>query len=531
MVVTTDGYATEVGRDVLADGGNAVDAAVAVSFALAVVNPEAGNVGGGGFLLFRTADGDMHALDFRSCAPAGASRKMFLDADGQLGPGSVLGYRAAAVPGSVRGMWVAHARFGRLDWSRLIQPSIDLAHGFTVTRRFLRSFEPHIVEGLGRFPATSRIFLPGGRPPAIGTTFVQPDLARTLGRIRDQGADGFYGGETADLFVVAMERENGVLTLEDLQSYRAMWRDPVRFEYRDHVLVSMAPPSSGGITLALAFGMLARVPVGDLPWHSPEHVHLLAEAWKRAFADRNHYLADPSFVDVPVDALTSRAYTAWRAQSIEPERPTPAADVGPGLGAFPKTGHTTHYSIVDPDGNAASVTTTLNTWYGSKAVVDGTGVLLNNDMDDFTTKPGAPNFFGLIQGEANAIEPGKRMLSAMTPTMVERPDGSLRLVLGAPGGATIITSVFQVISNVLDHGMPIGRAVAAPRVHHQHLPDEIRYEPGGLEPVVVDALTASSHDVVEYHEMFGDVQALEVTGDGSLRAASDPRQDGLALGF
>lgn len=414
MVSTTDRYASQVGVDVLAEGGNAVDAAVAVSFALAVVNPEAGNVGGSGFMLVRTGDGETAALDFRSVAPSDATPDMFLGADGDPTDASELGHLAVAVPGSVRGLWDAHARFGSLAWARLVEPAVALARGFEVGHRLVRSYEPHIVAALRRFPATADVFLPGGAVPRAGDALRQPDLARTLERIRDRGPDGFYRGETADLLVDEMRRGGGLLTHEDLASYVSVWREPLRFRYREHTVVSMPPSSSGGVTLAAMAHILAGWALGDLPWHGTPHVHLLAEAWKRAYADRNHYLADPDHTDIPLETLISAEYGAWRAASVSPETATPANEVVPGVGGFQarsEGSHTTHVSIVDGEGGAVSLTTTLNTWYGSKVVAEGTGVLLNNDMDDFTAKPGAPNHFGLIQSEANAVAPGKRMLS------------------------------------------------------------------------------------------------------------------------
>lgn len=530
MVVSTDRYASRVGLDVLRRGGNAVDATVAVHFALAVVNPEAGNLGGGGFILLRTAGGQVSALDFRSCAPELATPDMFLDAHGNVDGRSTLGALAAGVPGSVRGVWDAHNRYGRLPWSDLVQPSIELAAGFSVTERFVASFEPHIIQGLNHFPASRRVFLPDGRAPRVGDVFAQPDLARTLERIRDQGADGFYRGLTADLIVAMMERGGGVITHDDLANYETVWRTPLECRYRGHTVISMPPPSSGGVALTQIANILDRFSIGDLAWHGPEHVHLLAEAWSRAFADRNQYLCDPAFGEMPLDVLTSRAYADWRAGSIPTGRATPAAQVRPGVSAYEQGRHTTHFSIVDRDGNAASNTTTINTWYGGKAVVDRAGVLLNNDMDDFSVKPGAPNFFGLVQGEENAVAPGKRMLSAMTPTIVLDPGNRLRLVLGAPGGATIITTVFQILSNLLDHGMTLPAAVAAPRVHHQHLPDHIRFEPAGLPESVIRTLTDLGHRVVEHFEMAGDAQTILCGEDGMLHGFADPRRGGQALG-
>ncbi len=530
MAATTDRLASRIGVDALEAGGNAVDAAVAISFALAVVNPEAGNIGGSGFMLVRAPDGTTAALDYRARAPRGATRDMFLDAAGTPTNESEIGHLAVAVPGSVQGLADAHARFGSLAWERLVEPAVRLARdGFVVEHRLVRSYEPHIVAGLSRFPPSAAIFLPGGAVPREGDLFCQPDLARTLERIRDRGAEGFYRGETADLLVEASRRGGGILTHEDLSSYATAWREPVRFGYRGHTVVSMPPSSSGGVTLALTAHILSAWDLGDLPWHGEKHVHLLAEAWRRAYADRNHYLADPDHARVPLDVLTSPAYGGWRARDIREDRASRSLDVGPGPGAFEGT-HTTHVSVVDARGGAVSLTTTLNTWFGSKVVAEGTGVLLNNEMDDFTAKPGAPNFFGLVQGAANAIAPGKRMLSAMTPTMVLDPSGRLSLVVGTPGGATIMTTAFQVISNLLDHRMSLPDAVAAPRVHHQHLPDRIQVEPGGVPPAVAEALRSRGHTVVEGPEHTGDVQAIRVGDDGTLEGVADPRRGGVALG-
>jgi len=537
VVATTDRYASEVGLAVLDSGGNAVDAAVAVSLALAVVNPEAGNLGGSGFLLARMADGRTFALDIRGVAPRAATAEMFLDAGGDVSERSQVGPLAAAVPGSVRGLWDAHRALGTRPWASLVEPAIGLAQGFRVTERLTRSYPAHVVAGLERFEESARIFLPDGRIPRAGETLRQPDLARTLERIRDHGADGFYRGATAKLLVEAMHRHGGVMELDDLSSYEAALRDPVSFTYRGHTILSMPPSSSGGVTLAETAHILATRDLAATAWHGAEHVHLLAEAWKRAFADRNHYLADTDFVDVPLAALASPDYGAMRAREVG-VRATPSGDVGPGVERFgPGSGgrvrregdHTTHVSIVDARGNAVATTTTLNTWYGSKWVAEGTGVLLNNEMDDFTVKPGVPNHFGLVQGMANAIAPGKRMLSAMTPTIVLAPDGALRLVVGAPGGATIITTVFQVISNILDHGMGLADAVAAPRVHHQHLPDRIDVEPAGLPEAIVRALEALGHAAQERPEPWGDVQAVAVLEDGRVEGAADPRRGGVAL--
>lgn len=544
MVVTTDAFASRVGVDVLRAGGNAVDAAIAVSFALAVVNPEAGNIGGGGFMVVRMADGAVAALDYREKAPGAATRDMFLDADGNVTDASVVGHLAAGVPGTVMGMWEAHRRFGTLPWSDLVAPAVALAEGFEVGERFLRSLDGEMIDALSAFPASAAQFLPrDGRPPAEGDTLRQPDLAATLSRIRDRGAEGFYAGETADLVVAEMERGGGLITHDDLASYTAAWREPVEFGYRGYTVYSMPPSSSGGVTMAEAANILERYDLPSMAWDSAERIHLLAEAWRRAYADRNHYLADPDFVDMPLDVLTDDAYAAFRAGDLSLERATPSADVGPAVEAFlgaaataptgaPDEGeNTTHYSVVDAAGNAVAVTTTINSWYGSKVTVAGAGFVLNNEMDDFAAKPGTPNQFGLVQGENNAVGPGKRMLSAMSPAIVLDPAGRLRMVTGTPGGSTIITTVLQTILNVVDHGMGVSDAVLAPRVHHQHLPDQIFYEAGGLAPAVVTRLEALGHTVVERGGVSGDVQAIVVRADGTLEAQSDPRRGGAAVGY
>lgn len=534
-VASTDVLATRAGLEVLSDGGNAVDATVAVALALAVVNPEAGNIGGGGFLLIRTPGGRVLAQDHRSVAPGAADARMFWAPDGGVSEDSVVGHRAAAVPGTVAGLHDAHGRLGRLPWARLVEPAISLAAGFEIRPRFLASLPSHIVEGLSRFPSSAELFLEDGRPPTPGRVLRQLDLAETLKRIRDHGVAGFYEGATADGIVAEMVRGGGLITHADLAAYRAVWRAPVRFDYRGDVVWSMPPSSSGGVTLAGAALSLADRRLGEMEWHGGDHLHLITEAWRRAFADRNHWLGDPDHVEMPLDRLLSPAYAAERGRSIDERRASRSTEVGPGgdegqrTAAPPHEGrHTTHASIVDDEGMAVSYTTTLNTWYGSKLVARGTGVLLNNEMDDFTARPGVPNFFGLVQGRANAVAPGKRMLSAMTPTLVTTGDDRLKLVVGSPGGATIITTVFQVISNMLDFGMSAMDAVAAPRIHHQHLPDRIDVEPGGLPPAVAAELVARGHEVRAGDEEWGDVEAVAVEPGGDLVAVADPRRGGVA---
>jgi gamma-glutamyltranspeptidase/glutathione hydrolase len=532
MVVTTDELASQVGVDVLAAGGNAVDAAIAVQFALAVVNPEAGNIGGGGFMLVRLADGTAAALDFRERAPLAASRDMYLDSAGNPTDASLVGHLASGVPGSVAGMWAAHERFGSLPWATLVDPAIRFASGFEVRERFLNSLDGGRARLLARFPTSAAQFLPrGGEPPLPGDTLRQPDLAATLIRIRDRGAEGFYSGETAELLVAEMERGGGIITLEDLASYEPAWREPISFSYRGHTILSMPPSSSGGATMAEIAHILELYDLAALGWHSAASLHLYAEAWRRAYADRNEVLADPDFVDIPLERFISPEYAAERAASISPTAATPSASVAPGLSAAPREGeNTTHYSIVDDDGNAVVVTTTLNSLYGSGVTVAGAGFVLNNEMDDFTIRPGTPNQYRLVQGVNNAIEPGKRMLSAMTPTIVLSPDGRLRMLTGTPGGATIITTVFQSISNVIDYGMNVVDAVNAPRVHHQHLPDQIFYEAEGLQPATVRELEALGHTLEERSGTSGDVQMILVSGD-TLTGWSDPRRGGRAIGY
>ena len=531
MVVSTDELASRIGVDIMRSGGNAVDAAVAVHFALAVVNPEAGNIGGGGFMVTRMADGTAAALDFREKAPFAAPRDMFLDETGNLTQKSVIGHLAAGVPGSVAGMWAAHQRFGSINWEDLVSPAVELATGFEVKERFLGSLSSTMVEALSDFPASVAQFLPrDGQPPLVGDTLRQPDLAKTLERIRDWGPEGFYGGETADLIVAEMERGGGIITLQDLAGYEAEWREPISFTYRDHTVVSMPPSSSGGATMAEMANILERYDVGSMTWHGPRMIHLYAEAWKRAYADRNHYLADPDFVDMPINRMTSLAYAHARASTISETAATPSTEIGPGMEGPGEGENTTHYSIVDAAGNAVAVTTTINSWYGSKVTVTGAGFVLNNEMDDFAAKPGTSNQFGLVQGENNAVAPGKRMLSAMTPTVVINPDGTLRMVTGTPGGGTIITTVFQTISNVLDYGMNVVDAVNAPRIHHQHLPDQIYFEPAGLDPETIAQLQAMGHTLVERAGMSGDAQVILVDGN-ILKAWSDPRRGGRAIGY
>jgi gamma-glutamyltranspeptidase/glutathione hydrolase len=535
LVTTTDQVASEIGAEILRRGGNAIDAAVATHFALAVVNPEAGNIGGGGFLVARLADGSTTALDFRETAPLAASRDMFLDEAGNVTDRSVVGHLAAGVPGSVAGMWEAHQRFGSLPWPELVQPAIHLAQGIVVHERLAHSLQS-AEERLREHPATAAALLIDGRAPRVGDRLVQADLAETLTRIAEQGKSGFYRGVTAELLAEEMRRGGGLITTEDLARYEAKWRDPVVFDYRGHTIISMPPPSSGGATVAQILNILEGFDLSRVEYLSARHVHLFTEAARRAFADRNAYLADPDYVPQPTARMSSDEYAALRRASIDLRRATPSAQVEPGLGPVPdasvvdESKSTTHYSIVDGEGNAVAITTTINSLYGNRVTVAGAGFLLNNEMDDFTAKPGVPNQFGLVQGAANSVEPGKRMLSAMTPTIVLDDRGAIRLVTGSPGGSTIITTVAQMISNVIDFGMTVAEATAAPRLHHQHLPDVLRFERNGLSPHVVEELRAMGHTVEERGGYQGDTQSLTVVSDGTIAGVADPRRGGAAVG-
>src|SRR5690349_7397504 len=485
MVVSAHPLASQAGLDILKQGGNATDAAVAVAFALEVVLPDAGNIGGGGFIVHRTAGGEVTALDYREAAPAAATHDMFVDSAGNPTKKSEVGHLAAGVPGSVAGLYEAWKKYGSLPWATVIAPAIRLAQGHvidTARSRDIRSDR----DLLAQFPASRAQFLVHDSAPAPGTMWRQPDLARTLQLISDSGPDVFYRGQIADLIVAEMQRGGGLITKDDLRNYRAKWRTPIRLSYRGHTIYSMPPPSSGGVTMGEILNILEGY--DTIPaFGTPAYIHVLTEAMRRAFIDRNRWLGDPDFVSMPLDRLLSKSYAASLRADIDPHRATPTP---PYQSGGDERLETTHYSVVDAAGNAASVTTTLNGGFGSAVTVTGAGFLLNNEMDDFTTAPGKPNQYGLVQGEANAIVPGKRMLSAMTPSIVLGRDGKLFMVVGTPGGPTIITSVFQVIVNVVDQGMSLADAVAAPRIHHQALPDVIFYERSSLAAAVIDSLTA-----------------------------------------
>jgi len=523
MVVSAHPLATQAGVDILKQGGNAIDAVVAVAFALEVVLPEAGNIGGGGFIVHRTAAGEVSALDYREAAPSGAARDMYLDSARNVTDKSLVGHLASGVPGSVAGLHEAWRRYGSLPWATLLAPAIHLAQGHVLDSARSRDIG-YEAALLAKFPASRAQFLVHDSAPPPGTMFRQPDLARTLQLISDSGPDVFYRGQIADLIVAEMQRGGGLMTKEDLGRYRAKWRTPVQLTYRGYNIYSMPPPSSGGVTMGEILNILEGY--DTLPaFGTAAYVHLLTEAMRRAFIDRNHWLGDPDFVEMPLDRLLSKSYAATLRSQIDPQRATPTPQATSGSEGM----NTTHYSVVDARGNAAAVTTTLNGGFGSGVTVTGAGFLLNNEMDDFTSAPGKPNMYGLVQGEANAIEPNKRMLSAMTPSIVTDSTGQVQLVLGTPGGPTIITTVTEVILNVLDHRMSLGAAVAAPRMHHQALPDVTRYERGGLSDETVAALRAMGH-VIEVRGRQGTVAAIQRTAGGWVGVA-DPRYAGGALGY
>lgn len=528
-VVSAHPLATEVGVDILKAGGNAVDAAVGVHFALAVVYPAAGNLGGGGFMVTRAPEGEVHTIDFREKAPAAASRDMYLDESGEVIPDlSTLGHLAAGVPGSVDGMWAAHDSLGNLPWEQLIQPAIDLAaKGFVLTEKEARGVNAK-QEKFEQVNTRNSIWW-SQESYAEGDSIVLPDLANTLRLIRDLGPAGFYEGTVADSIVAEMQRGNGIMTREDLYNYEPVWRRPIRGTYRDYEIISMAPPSSGGIALVQLLNMVEPFPLGEYGWNSAEAVHLMAEAERRVYADRSTHLGDMDYWPVPVEGLIEKSYTGERMNSYDPRQATPSDSIKAGSPQVYESAQTTHYSIVDEDGRAVSVTTTLNAGFGSCVLVGGAGFFLNNEMDDFSSKPGVPNLYGLLGAEANAIEPGKRMLSSMTPTIVTRGD-SLYMVVGTPGGSTIITSVFQNIVNVVDHDMGMQASVSAPRFHHQWLPDLIHYEDGALSNETIQKLESMDHEV-STRGPIGRVDAILVRTDGKLETGADHRGDDWSNGY
>lgn len=527
MVVTAHPVATKIGLEVLKDGGNAIDATIAVQFALAVCYPIAGNIGGGGFMVYQPANGAATTLDFREKAPAAAFADMYLDENGNaVAEKSQTGPLAAGVPGTVDGMMKAFEKYSKLkDWKRLIQPAIDVANdGFYLTERqakyLNRKRKDFDKYNTGPTEFNSKVY-------AKGDLLVQKDLAKTLSAIRDKGTAGFYEGWVADKIVEQMKASDGIITHQDLKDYQAQWREPISTEYRGYDIISMPPPSSGGIALAQILEMLEPYDLKKMGHHSVEAVHLIAEAERRVYADRATHLGDSDFYDVPVAMLMDETYIRSRMDDFDPKKASKSDDIR--AGEAKESMQTTHFSVVDEAGNAVSLTTTINGAYGAKTVVQGAGFLLNNEMDDFSAKPGTPNMFGLIGAEANKIEPGKRMLSSMTPTIVSK-NGKMVLTAGSPGGSTIITSVMQTITNVIDYGMSASDAVAAPRFHHQWKPDKIRFEDTGFDAALIDSLKAMGHDVIQSGKL-GKVEAIYFTPDGMIEGAADIRADDTVMGY
>jgi gamma-glutamyltranspeptidase/glutathione hydrolase len=529
MVVAQEPLAADVGLAVLKAGGNAIDAAVAVGFALAVTHPSAGNIGGGGFMLVRMADGRTTFIDFREKAPAKSSRNMYLDAKGNLTKDSLVGWRAAGVPGSVRGLEFAHKKFGHQSWSDLVEPALKLAgEGFPLSYSLSQSLKGESASKLlAQFPESKRIFL-GAQ---YGDKLVQPELAETLKRIRDQGANDFYEGETAKRLAAAMEANGGLITLEDLKDYQAVERTPLRGHYRDYEIITSPPPSSGGIGILQMLAMLEGSGYEKPGAGSAASIHYVAEVERRFYADRSEYFGDPDFYKVPIQKLLDPRYIASRRNSIDPQHASSSEQIRPGNLAPYESTETTHYEMVDSHGNAVAVTYTLNGGYGSGVTVPGLGFLLNNEMDDFAAKPGEENLFHLIQGEANAIQPGKRPLSSMTPTMLLQ-GGKLYLMLGAPGGSRIINGVLNVILNVVDFHMNVQDAIDWPRVHHQWMPDQLYLEKG-VSPDTIALLRAMGHKIAPYDARSPEIARVEaiLIDGGWLQGGSDGRASGKAEGY
>ena len=532
MVAGVSFYATEVGVEVLKKGGNAVDAAVAVSLVLAVTHPQAGNLGGGGFLVIHLQEeGIDTTIDYREKAPLAAHRDMYLDENGDVIPkSSTIGYRACGVPGQVAGLWSAHSKYGKLPWRELVEPAIRLAEEGIVVDYWLSRSLGKATKYFLKFPTSKAIFTKNGEAYQYGDLLVQKDLAWTLKQIAEHGHDGFYKGEVARRIAADMAANGGLITEEDLVAYQAVERPPLIGQFEGYEIVGMGPPSSGGILLVQMLGVLEPFDLKSLGHNSSRYIQLLTEVEKLAYADRAEHLGDADFYPVPVGRLISPEYIESRRKLVNLARATPSSDISHGSLPAAESEETTHFSIVDRWGNAVACTTTLNGGFGSFVVAAGTGVLLNNEMDDFSIKPGYPNIYGLVGGEANAIQPGKRMLSSMTPTIILK-DGRVVLVVGTPGGSTIITTVLQVVLNHLVHEFPLQSAVAAPRFHHQWLPDRTQIEPIGFSEDIIDNLGKMGH-TVRRRTWLGDVHAVAIDANsGLLFGVSDPRHGGVAKGY
>ena len=528
-VVSARIEASEAGKTVMQQGGNAYDAMVATSFALTVVYPVAGNITGGGFFVYRSAEGEVGSLDYREMAPLGAHKDLYLDENGNVIPKlSTVGGMAVGIPGAVAGILEVHKKMGTLPLKQLMQPAIDLAEkGYVVTEKQAKSFKKYselFVEVNGK----DTFFAQGHQ---AGDTIVNPALAKTLRAIAEKGNEGFYDGWVAQAMVNKTRATGGILSLEDLKAYSPRWREPVQFSYKDLNLISMGPPSSGGICLAQLMQMVEPYDLKAMGHNSPEAMHVMVEAERRSYADRAHFLGDPDFVTIPQDHLLDKTYANERMQNFSTDKATLSSEISHGDIIVVERDETTHFSIVDKEGNAVSVTTTLNGAYGSKVFVDELGVFMNNEMDDFSSKPGTPNMFGLTGSKANSIAPKKRMLSSMTPTIVEK-NGDLYMVVGTPGGSTIITSVFQTILNVYEHGMEMQEAVDAPRFHHQWLPDIVVLEPDSFENTVVEELKSKGHTIeAKYSRIIGKVDAIHKNEKGQLSVGADTRGDDAAATF
>lgn len=528
IVVCAYPDAALVGVNILKKGGNAVDAAVAVQFALTVTLPEAGNIGGGGFMVYRSAKGEANTLDFREKAPQMANQNMYLDSAGNVIPGMSLStHQASGVPGSVDGMVEAHHKYGRLAWKELVQPAIDLArNGFKITKRLAADLNRNSAE-FKKLNA-GKNYLLKDTPWQEGDLLIQEDLAKTLEQIRDKGRAGFYEGMVADELVNEMQSGKGLISKADLQNYHSVWRRALTGNYKGYKIITMPPPSSGGIALLQLLQSVEKYPLSKWGFNRDSTVQLMVEAERRVYADRSKYLGDPDFYKVPADSLLKPSYNTSRMSSFSWDRATPSASIQPGKIVGYESDQTTHYSIVDRDGNAVSITTTLNGSFGSKIFVKGAGFLLNNEMDDFSSKPGVPNMFGLVGGKANSIQPGKRMLSSMTPTIVEK-DGNLFMVVGTPGGSTIITSVFQTILNVTAFNQNMQQAVESKRFHHQWLPDEVDVEKGAIDSETRTKLEQKGYKIIEGGPS-GRVDAILKT-PGGYEGGADPRGDDTKMGW
>jgi len=537
IVASINEVASRVGVDIMKRGGNAIDAAIAVAFALEVTHPAAGNLGGGGFMMIRLKNGKSTAIDYREMAPAAATRNVYLDKNGNViegEGGSIEGYRASGVPGTVRGMELALKKYGshRLSWAQLIEPARALAaNGITVTYNLARGLRG-AKEYLSKYPETKRIYLKNGQLYNEGELFRQPELAATFARLQSGGPNEFYEGQTARLIVEDMKRHNGLITMADMRGYVAKEREPLRGTYRGHQVISMPPPSSGGAVLIEMLNILEGYDLKKMDWASSDRYHLMTEAMRRAFADRAEYMGDTDFVKVPIAGLIDKKYATQLRSTIDSDHASSSLQVKAGKPVGYESEETTHFTVVDAEGNAVANTYTLNNSYGSAVVAKGTGLLMNDEMDDFAAKPGTPNLYGLIQGERNAVAPRKRPLSAMTPTFVLRTDGSLWFTVGSPGGPTIINTVLNVITNVVDYGMNMQEAIDAPRIHHQWLPDELVFEPYGLSGDTQNALLRRGHKLAKPRTL-GDCEGIMIEEKTGMRLGSvDPRRsDGLAVGY